>query len=182
VVRLLDHVGIDRAHIVGYSMGAQIVGKLRSLHPERFLSMCIGGAGWVFFDGPEPWHFLLADSLERGEGFMSLYDVLYPDWTPERREGRSKESVAGLADILATSAMLRGWDFAVTEASLRANTVPTLAIIGAVDPMKPTVDALQGVMRNLETVVIPDADHLSVLEHPDYVANIVSFLKRHPAN
>ena len=43
--RLLDHLGIERAHVVGYSMGGFMTNKLREAHPERLLSATIGGAG-----------------------------------------------------------------------------------------------------------------------------------------
>ncbi|MFO0947322.1 MAG: alpha/beta hydrolase [Planctomycetota bacterium] len=45
-VRLLDHLKIDRAHVVGYSMGGMITMKLTALHPERVKSAVIGGMGW----------------------------------------------------------------------------------------------------------------------------------------
>src|SRR4051794_29727597 len=44
IVRLLDHLGIRRAHIVGYSMGAHIVAQLVTTHPDRFLTLTLGGA------------------------------------------------------------------------------------------------------------------------------------------
>ena len=44
IVRLLDHLGIARAHIAGYSMGGSIAIKLLSEHPERFLTAIIGGS------------------------------------------------------------------------------------------------------------------------------------------
>jgi pimeloyl-ACP methyl ester carboxylesterase len=46
LVRLLDHLGIERAHIVGYSMGAVITLKLLTVHPDRVASAVLGGAGW----------------------------------------------------------------------------------------------------------------------------------------
>ena len=54
VVRLMDHLGIARAHVVGYSMGAHIVAQLLIARPERFLSATLGGAagrlGWTEAD------------------------------------------------------------------------------------------------------------------------------------
>ena len=44
VPRLLDHLKIDRAHIVGFSLGAQTVAQLLTLHPERFLTATQAGA------------------------------------------------------------------------------------------------------------------------------------------
>src|SRR5262245_14370584 len=46
-IRLLDHLGIKRAHIVGYSMGGFITGKLLATNPERVLTATMGGAGWL---------------------------------------------------------------------------------------------------------------------------------------
>ena len=46
VVRLLDHLGIERAHVVGYSLGGIVVAKLLTTHAERFLTAVIGGAAY----------------------------------------------------------------------------------------------------------------------------------------
>lgn len=47
VVRLLDHLKVRRAHVVGYSMGGMIALKLVALHPERVRSAVLGGMGWL---------------------------------------------------------------------------------------------------------------------------------------
>ena len=47
VVRLLDHLQIDKAHIVGYSMGGIIAGNFIAKHPERVISGTLGGMGWL---------------------------------------------------------------------------------------------------------------------------------------
>src|SRR5262249_25889920 len=44
VIRLLDVLGIDRAHLIGYSMGAQVVAQLLAEHQERFYTGVLGGA------------------------------------------------------------------------------------------------------------------------------------------
>ena len=44
VVRLLDHLHIARAHIVGHSMGAGITAKLLTTNPDRFLTATLSGA------------------------------------------------------------------------------------------------------------------------------------------
>src|ERR1700754_3293395 len=46
VPRLLDALKIDRAHIVGFSLGSSTVAQLLTLHPERFLTATqAAGAG-----------------------------------------------------------------------------------------------------------------------------------------
>jgi pimeloyl-ACP methyl ester carboxylesterase len=47
VVRLLDHLHIEQAHVVGYSMGGMITMKLLTRHPERVKSAVLGGMGWL---------------------------------------------------------------------------------------------------------------------------------------
>lgn len=42
VLRLLDALGIDRAHIIGYSLGAQITAQMVASSPERFRTAILG--------------------------------------------------------------------------------------------------------------------------------------------
>jgi pimeloyl-ACP methyl ester carboxylesterase len=182
IVRLMDHAQLDRAHVVGYSMGAGISAKLRDLHPERLTTLTLGGGGWIPPTSGPAGQSSLADALERGEGFVPLYRVLFPDWSDEARQARSDTNVAKLADVQATVAMLRAAPLSVTEESLRANTVPTLAIVGGNDPAKQGVDALGRVMSRIETVVIPGADHLAAVSHSDFSSSLLTFLKKHHTN
>jgi pimeloyl-ACP methyl ester carboxylesterase len=54
--------------------------------------------------------------------------------------------------------------------------VPTLAIIGEINPRKDTVDALQEVMKNLRVVVIDGADHAEATGRPEFIAHVIDFL------
>jgi pimeloyl-ACP methyl ester carboxylesterase len=59
VVRLLDHLGIQEAHLIGYSSGVFVAGRVAATHPERVLSLiCAGQApvleGWKPSDFSEP--------------------------------------------------------------------------------------------------------------------------------
>jgi hypothetical protein len=75
---------------------------------------------------------------------------------------------------------MHAWDgFAVTEDNLRDNPVPTRAIVGESDPLKVQVDALARVMKNLDVVVIPHADH-GALSNPLFTSSAIEFLKRYP--
>jgi len=47
VVLLMDHLKIQKAHVIGYSLGGMITVKLLTRHPDRVLSATIGGMGWV---------------------------------------------------------------------------------------------------------------------------------------
>jgi pimeloyl-ACP methyl ester carboxylesterase len=64
VVRLLDHLKIPKAHVVGYSMGGMIAMKLVATHPDRVQSVALGGMGW----------------LREGSGLQKFWSMI-----PERR-------------------------------------------------------------------------------------------------
>jgi pimeloyl-ACP methyl ester carboxylesterase len=60
---LLDHLGLARADVMGYSMGARIAAFLALAHPERVRSIVLGGLGSRLVDGvglPES----IAEALE----------------------------------------------------------------------------------------------------------------------
>src|SRR6202020_2594770 len=67
---LLDHLGLPRADVFGYSMGARITAFLALLHPDRVRSAVFGGLGIRLVEGvglPDT----IADALEA----PSLADV-----------------------------------------------------------------------------------------------------------
>ncbi|MGQ0635699.1 MAG: alpha/beta fold hydrolase [Planctomycetaceae bacterium] len=57
VVRLLDHLNLQKAHIVGYSMGGIIAGNFIARHPDRALSATLCGMGWLQKGGIGEWGF-----------------------------------------------------------------------------------------------------------------------------
>ena len=42
-IRLMDHLGIRRAHLIGYSLGGGIVTRSAVPHPERLITAILGG-------------------------------------------------------------------------------------------------------------------------------------------
>ena len=46
VVRLMDHLGIQKGRVAGYSMGGMIGMKLTVTHPDRVSRLVLGGMGW----------------------------------------------------------------------------------------------------------------------------------------
>jgi pimeloyl-ACP methyl ester carboxylesterase len=52
MVRLMDHLGIKKARMAGYSMGGMIVMKLLVLHPDRVETAVLGGMGWLKQSSP----------------------------------------------------------------------------------------------------------------------------------
>ncbi|MGH7917829.1 MAG: alpha/beta fold hydrolase [Candidatus Binataceae bacterium] len=59
--------------------------------------------------------------------------------------------------------------------------MPTLALIGAADPLKVTVDEMAEVTPNLTVTVIEDANHFQAFKRPEFVRELKAFLSAHPA-
>ena len=68
VGRLLDHLKVDKAHGVGYSMGAWVTNRFRVMHPDRLLSASVGGGGALNDDSlPVLEASARADAVARGD-------------------------------------------------------------------------------------------------------------------
>ncbi len=187
VLRLMDHLKIKKAHIVGYSMGGFITEELLVEHANRFITATLGGAGW---NDPKDATFAnnlnqLADSLEQGKGIgpliIALTPIGAPPPSPQQLEATNKMFMAS-NDAQALAAVARGMAKfpPIPESKIRSNKIPALALIGEVDPLKPGVDRLNGVMPHLKIVVIPGANHLTAFPNPLFVSSLKSFLAEHP--
>lgn len=176
VIHLMDHLGIEKAHVAGYSMGGFLTMKILASHPDRLLSAIVGAAGWSQEGEDRSMQELLAESLEKGEGIRPLIEALTPVGEPPMSEEQiemANQMVMATNDPQALAAVIRGMaGLTVTEKELAGNTVPTLAIIGSKDPLKAGVDAMEPVMDNLEVKVIDGADHMSALLNPEYASQL----------
>lgn len=182
VTNLLDYLDIERAHLVGYSMGAAITAKLLVTHPERVLSAVLGGGGPQEPGERPAWRTAWLAGMERAaaEG-SSVIDVLrMPDWPTL---DPAIEAAVNRNDPAALAAILRGDEsLSVGNAELRANTVPVLALIGTEDvTARPAVERMEEVMANLEVIRIPGANHITAVWHPLLVRDILGFLSRQSA-
>ncbi len=186
-IRLLDHLHIKKAHVIGYSMGGFITLKMLTLHPDRMITATLGGAGWgkTMQENPERMKLMdtLADSLDRGDGIGPLIDALTPEGEPKKTPEQLKSMNAmmtGMNDQKALAAAVRSFKaFNETEEEVRAIKVPTLAIIGDKDTLKPTADALVGVLPGLQLIVIKDANHMTAFNRPEFNQGLGDFLAAH---
>jgi pimeloyl-ACP methyl ester carboxylesterase len=188
VTRLLDHLQIRRAHIVGYSMGGAIAGAFVVKHPDRVLTAVFGGSAprmaWTAENERDTNE--LAESLEQGNGMRPLALRLWPVDEPKPSDDvlnqRARASL-GRNDALALAAVQRGNKAqVVTPADVRALAMPMLAVIGSVDPIKAAVDAFSKLKPALKVVVIDGASHggaRGAPSRPEFAAAVRDFLIAH---
>jgi len=183
-VRLLDHLKIKKAHVVGYSMGAMIAAKLLTTHPDRLRTATLGGGGPAVQDEKRArFAEQLAESLEQGKGIGPLLEALTPAGKPKPSPEQIKtvnQFFTAFNDTKSLAAVVRSWqDLVVAETDLKTNRIATLALIGANDPLRKGADTLRGRMANVEVVVIPDADHMTAFARPRFLETLEAFLDAH---
>lgn len=187
VARLLDHLKIARAHVVGYSMGGAITGAFIVKYPDRVLTAVFGGSAprlaWTAQNERDVNE--LAESLEQGKGMRPMVARLWPVDEPKPSDevlDQRGRLALGLNDALALAAVQRGGkQQVVTPAQVRALKMPMLAAIGSADPLKAGVDAFVTVKPELKVVVIDGATHSGprgALSRPEFFAAVHEFLAR----
>ncbi len=183
IIRLMDHLQLEQAHVLGYSMGGFIVLKLAELYPDRLLSFACCAAGWT----PRPeeefdFFQALADELDAGRGYGMLSERLTPIGREVSRRNRLRMSVGLwlINDNKAIAALLRSMPaLVVEEAALRQNEVPALALVGDRDPLRPFTEKMAEITANMTLTIVPDADHMSTLRRTEAIDAIKAHLQRH---
>lgn len=185
VVRLLDHRNLEKAHLIGYSLGALVAGKVLACFPSRLHRVVLGGSALyarsLFPQGKAPEDDVIAAELEKGQGIVSYILASAPEGQPKpTREQAEAISQFVLADknVPALAALARGMiGLGVSDEELLANRVPTLAIIGTQDEGMERVRQLQTRMSQLQIREIEGADHISTLTNPAFYTTVREFLK-----
>ncbi len=67
----------------------------------------------------------------------------------------------------------------MTEKQIQGISVPTLAIIGADDPLRFGVDKLKALLPRTRVVVIEKAHHLNTAGRPEFATALKQFLDEH---
>jgi pimeloyl-ACP methyl ester carboxylesterase len=146
VTVLMDHLGIDVADLVGYSMGGAIAVSLLARRPARFRRVIIAGAG----DG-----------------------VLGPDARIPRRVPR-RGRISG-RDLAALGAIRNAERAPVDVAKLAKVTCPVLIIVGRDDRVAGTGRRLAAAIPGATVVRVP-GNHFSAVGHPAFRKAMVEFL------
>jgi pimeloyl-ACP methyl ester carboxylesterase len=173
VTRMLDHLKIRKAHIVGYSMGGNITAKLLTLKPERFLTATLGGSGGLLALTETEIRLFeqLGADVEKGS-LRTMILALAPKNQPPPTEEQIKQGAARLAgqDLAALAAVARSLpELAITEKQVSTITVPTVAIVGTADSAIEGVNKLKKAMPALKIVPIEKATHGNAVRRPEFI-------------
>jgi pimeloyl-ACP methyl ester carboxylesterase len=172
-IGLLDHLRIERAHIVGVSMGGMIAQTLTLEHPTRVLSlvsiMSTTGRRSVGWQDPRLLPQLLGSRRSTREDFLdrsvrtwsAIGSPAYP-MSPDETRARAAETYDRGIDpagvLRQTHAVLAQPD---RSSALRNLTVPTLVVHGTRDRMVHVSGgkATAAAIPNAELLLVPGMGH-----------------------
>lgn len=165
---LLDHLAIERADVMGYSMGARIAAVLAIRHPERVRSLVLGGVGMNLVTGggsPET----IAAALEA----PSLAEVSDPTGRAFRQFAEQTKS-----DRAALAACMRGFRQEIAPEDLGRISRPVLIATGTRDKIAGSPEPLAALFRQAEVLDIPNRDHMVAVGDVVFKKAVVDFLSR----
>lgn len=166
VIALMDHAGVERAHILGYSMGARIALTTALAHPDRVSNLIVGGIGGKLFDLPRDGH-LFSDAM-LAESPNSISEPLLRSFRHFADEqGEDRKALAACAE---------GLDFRFTPGSVSAVRAPTLVVAGARDALAGSAEDLSATIAGARAVTLPGCDHFSAIPHALFKASVFDFL------
>ena len=170
VTALMDHLRIERADIMGYSLGARMTAWLARYQPQRLRSAIFGGIGIGLIEGGGPGENVAA-ALEA----PSLDDVTDP-------VGRTFRAFADQtrSDQLALAACLRGSRGLMTREEAASIAVPVLIAGGTADEIAGSADALGKIIPGAKVLDIPNRDHMRAVGDKVYKAGVLDFLSQRP--
>ncbi len=184
VVRLLDHLKIQRAHVLGYSLGAMVAGRVATMSPGRLIGV-IYSAGLPLRDAALMESFANESiaELESDLPFKSLMVRLQPPGSAPPSEAEMRAAMAPLVaanDVKAFAALWRGYrTLIVTDAQLAAVRVPSIAIIGSDDINAAGVPDLNKTQPQIRTVIVQGAQHggpEGVMRRREFMTALQEFL------
>ncbi|MBB4124601.1 alpha/beta fold hydrolase [Martelella radicis] len=183
-IELLDHLGIGRAHIVGYSLGAHIMAHTLLDHRERARTLCLGGAAgrWNWTDAETVAVNDEADELEAGgitRHILRLWPKDTPKPAPDELQRLSERKLAGM-DTVALAGIKRAMpDHKITRDDMCSFTMPLFGFVGTRDPQLQAFHTLQQFRPSTEIAEIEDATHGNCPGRPEALDAVDGFLRRH---
>jgi pimeloyl-ACP methyl ester carboxylesterase len=173
MIAILDAEGVDRAALLGHSMGGYLSLELARTHPERVAALVLVGTGpgYRSDSARNQWNEMcesFARSLEkRGlDGLPGGSDEMRPEW---------HAGVEGL--VRAARGILRQRDADVLE-HLPKITAPTLVVVGERDRQFLAGGAYMArKIPDARQVILAEAGHSPMLTHPaPFHAEVEAFL------
>ena len=188
LLRVLDHFGVEDAHLVGLSMGGRIAMDFYDSHPERVRSLvlCDSLPGFESISEEQRHAFVASrrDPLLAGQELSDIAPVVAKTLVSATASPEIVQQLIDSMSMLRKESYIKaieGLVFYPKTAKLEEVRVPTLFLVGSDDRLTPPELSKDMAARvsGAEYVEIPDAGHLTNLEKPEiFNRAVLEFLER----
>ena len=169
-LRLMDHLGIGRADVMGYSMGARITAHLALMAPERVRSVLLGGLGIHLVEGVGL-PLGIADAME-APSVETLTDPMQRMFRAFAEQTKS--------DLKALAACIRGSRQTLSAGDVGRIQAPTLVSVGTNDTVAGSGPDLAALFPYGRALDIPGRDHNLAVGDRVHKQGVLAFLTERP--
>ena len=166
--RLLDHLALPEACVMGYSMGARITAFLALAHPTRVKKAVFGGLGINMvrgLAGTGPIAAALeAESIDKVTNATARTFRLFAEQTK--------------SDLLALAACMRSARAPLSADMVGKIACPVLVAVGSEDVIGGSPAELASLIPGAEAYVIEGRDHMKAVGDRGFKEAVAAFLKR----
>ncbi|MCL6230069.1 alpha/beta fold hydrolase [Bartonella bilalgolemii] len=169
-VKLLQHLGLSKTHVMGYSMGARISAFMALLYPTYVHSVIFGGLGIGMVTGAGDWEPVAQALLEKDiSAITNQRGLMFRKFAEQTKSNRR-----ALAACIMTSKQ------ELTEDEVYKIKQPALVAVGSLDEISGEAEPLAALLPHGEVLQIPGRDHMLAVGDKVYKKGVIDFLARHP--
>ncbi|MET1047040.1 MAG: alpha/beta hydrolase [Hyphomicrobium sp.] len=165
--RLLDHVGVAKANVIGYSMGARISAFLALTHPDRVARVVFGGLGINMVRGMAG-----TGPIARALEAPTIDEVSNPTARTFRAFAEQTKS-----DLKALAACIRSSRAPITAEMIKEIAVPVLVAVGDQDVIGGSADELAALIPGARAYTIQGKDHNRAVGDRTFKAEALAFFE-----
>jgi pimeloyl-ACP methyl ester carboxylesterase len=167
VVALLDHLGLDRVDLFGYSMGTRTALQAAILAPDRISNLILGGVGGSLLEPSTDRGAIMADAMLEDDPAKIANPMLrsFRQFADEQGEDRK-----------ALAAFVQAQNPPLDREAMADLPMPVLVVAGQRDELAGDPDDLAHVFRDGRGVTVIGCDHFSAIPHALTKATVFDFL------
>mgnify|MGYP001240470113 CR=1 FL=1 len=168
-VALIDHLGVGRPEVFGYSMGTRTAMQMAIDAPDRVNNLMLGGVGGKLFDPPRenPHGESIVTAMRAEDPAAIKTEFLRSFRQFADEQGEDREALAAFSQAQSPP---------LDREALGRLDMPVLVVAGSGDDLAGSPENLARIFPYGRGVTLPGCDHFSAIPHASLKATVLDFL------